>query len=209
MRGKYKKIDWDDIQATGSSPHAREIRQFKRVGVTKLRIIPACAGNTSIRTILTDIFEDHPRMRGKYKEKRNSAEPRAGSSPHAREILQIKSISAAHFRIIPACAGNTIKFKVPFVESQDHPRMRGKYFGSVLSASHRLGSSPHAREIQSLLRFFLSIYRIIPACAGNTPVQLSAIPELQDHPRMRGKYFFNVHAIAWIRGSSPHAREIQ
>ena len=111
----------------GSSPHARGTQREPPAHFGGLGIIPACAGNTALLPILTNIIRDHPRMRGEHERPWFSRGEREGSSPHARGTLaaDVKVNMAAG--IIPACAGNT--FREIFREwgVWDHPRMRGEH----------------------------------------------------------------------------------
>ena len=54
----------------------------------------------------------------------------------------------------------------------------------------------------------MSLFRFIPACAGNTRQQVSIWTRIQVHPRMRGEYVCAFwHGLNRV-GSSPHARGI-
>ena len=84
--------------------------------------------------------------------------------------------------------------------------MRGVHPRTVENRRCRRGSSPHARGPPVAAWPVSSATRIIPACAGSTVPQVSAMHIIWDHPRMRG-----VHEWAgakWVCdwGSSPHAR---
>ena len=198
--------------SVGSSPHARGApppssgRRPSRRG-----IIPACAGSTgaslpflarckgssphargapSSRHGGSWRCRDHPRMRGEHHLERSGAELEA--------------------RIIPACAGSTLRrmtWKGTHVGSSphargapaarigtrkaawDHPRMRGEHVPRAVLVSGGVG--------------------IIPACAGSTiprpprtSVLLGSSPHARgapaprdgalrldkDHPRMRGEH---------------------
>ena len=94
-----------------------------------------------------------------------------GSSPHARgkppELLTSMPIEG----LIPACAGKTHKQRLACPDGWAHPRMRGENVVQVLCDTSELGSSPHARGKQLTKGFLLCTNRLIPACAGKTPVQ--------------------------------------
>ena len=49
MRGEHKDRDDMEYLTTGSSPHARGTLTPLRAEALRCRIIPACAGNTTIR----------------------------------------------------------------------------------------------------------------------------------------------------------------
>ena len=67
LRGEYV-LTINPYDATqGSPPLARGVRKSdKRINSTK-RITPACAGSTAAPTGFTSIAEDHPRLRGEYR----------------------------------------------------------------------------------------------------------------------------------------------
>ena len=51
------------------------------------------------------------------------------------------------------------------------------------------------------------VFRITPACAGNTISLIAPLVGGWDHPRMRGKHTGAVHCLLSDSGSPPHARE--
>ena len=78
-----------------------------------------------------------------------------------------------------------------------------------LASSCRIGSSPHTRGLRGSWRPQSAPWRIIPAHAGFTPQQPSALPSPKDHPRTRGVYCRVVISMPGRRGSSPHTRGLQ
>ena len=112
------------------------------------RITPACAGNTRTSFYLSRL--------------------RLGSPPHVREIHFSNDSVPFDTRITPACAGNTVLQVLPLSFPEDHPRMCGKYifFPSFLFSLQ--GSPPHVREIHFCGFRVVQLFRITPACAGNT-----------------------------------------
>ena len=66
-------------------------------------------------------------MRGVYQGFEIARALDAGSSPHARGLLELTMNNGAPLRIIPACAGFTMRFYVSSDNIEDHPRMRGVY----------------------------------------------------------------------------------
>ena len=152
------------------------------------RIIPACAGSTSLsstslsvrvgssphaRGALTHSWTrvgrsgDHPRMRGEHlgmTDERNGRDgiipACAGSTMHSGGLGKLVLGSSPHARGAPSTTGASI------MERRDHPRMRGEHQPQAALVLHPAG--------------------IIPACAGSTKI------------RRENK--------AAIEGSSPHAR---
>ena len=109
-----------------------------------------------------------------------------GSSPHARGTPDGRSQGDLELGIIPACAGNTLRYSSIACIVRDHPRMRGEHQLVVIPVVCGLGSSPHARGTRSVC------FRVYSA--------------FWDHPRMRGEHNASRIASHPYRGSSPHAR---
>ena len=152
----------------GSSPLARGTPSSRHGSRRWQRIIPACAGNTHLYHSLSEIHQDHPRLRGEHCKRCLRPFLMGGSSPLARGTLQKVPGSRREVGIIPACAGNTRSRTHPWTSSRDHPRLRGEHAPLFEFEFDRLGSSPLARgtlweEIEGN-----TFTRIIPACAGNT-----------------------------------------
>ena len=93
MRGVYRRCARRPSHHPGSSPHARGLLQSGFEGVKARRIIPACAGFTSVMWWPRTAAQDHPRMRGVYTMLITPLRDRIGSSPHARGL---RDISPAH-----------------------------------------------------------------------------------------------------------------
>ena len=125
MRGVHKGISACMVSVSGSSPHARGplTRSFSLS--TSSRIIPACAGSTSLHTLYHACTRDHPRMRGVHFFVLHGGKRPFGSSPHARGPHYNNGILNGEWRIIPACAGSTLLFRNIYSVEQDHPLMRG------------------------------------------------------------------------------------
>ena len=95
--------------APGSSPHARGPLNSRVRLIIQHRIIPACAGSTKWHHPQSREPQDHPRMRGVHPCFLQRRPIRRGSSPHARgPHLNIVGNDDDR-RIIPACAGSTLK----------------------------------------------------------------------------------------------------
>ena len=110
MRGEHAGIFLQVVATLGSSPHARGTRQLI-VTVEDFRgIIPACAGNTKVAHTCELKLRDHPRMRGEHEIGDDMDELLQGSSPHARGTPTGRASEHQPHGIIPACAGNTVKF---------------------------------------------------------------------------------------------------
>ena len=78
MLGRYTSID------EGSSPRVRGTRPAIPSLETYLGIIPACAGNTSCKSMCVKIARDHPRVCGEHPPQKTRMPAEVGSSPRVR-----------------------------------------------------------------------------------------------------------------------------
>ena len=171
-----------------------------------LRIIPARAGPTVVRTRHAHLVSDHPRSCGA-----NGAAPRpcmgaAGSSPLVRGQRNPNTLVRLGYRIIPARAGPTRNLGLAVWERPDHPRSCGANANPTKFSNVQSGSSPLVRgQLASITRKTVSS-RIIPARAGPTRSSRHGLTHLPDHPRSCGANL----AVWLIRppsvGSSPLVR---
>ena len=127
MRGEHFWIQTGTDGKAGSSPHARGALLYYDIILMSIGIIPACAGSTSAPERCCSAPRDHPRMRGEHFACLAFGLTCLGSSPHARGAQPLLMSSCSDIRIIPACAGSTIKQNYPQFRKQDHPRMRGEH----------------------------------------------------------------------------------
>ena len=186
----------------------RGIHLSTRTSSVVCGIIHACAGNTLNSRPLQQTEWDHPRLCGEYQKLHQEHFTTLGSSPPVRGILFLPDTSKDGYRIIPACAGNTLMSMDTFIISEDHPRLCGEYCHLSKFSSGMPGSSPPVRGI--LLLFFLSLILlgIIPACAGNTTSMKRRNVSLTDHPRLCGEYAKIRSIPCLLLGSSPPVRGI-
>ena len=128
-RGEYKLVITPHGRREGSSPLSRGILLTKNLRVTKIRIIPALAGNTHFWMSPSPWGWDHPRSRGEYYRNPGATFATSGSSPLSRGIRNVLCSFIAWGGIIPALAGNTSEEVGPGDAPWDHPRSRGEYCG--------------------------------------------------------------------------------
>ena len=106
-RGEYPSVSLRRHQESGSSPLSRGIQHPSDYSPTRIRIIPALAGNTTVSDLQYTAAQDHPRSRGEYSSGGCCRTHHLGSSPLSRGI-QVDRLSFCPIRrIIPALAGNT------------------------------------------------------------------------------------------------------
>ena len=205
-RGVYSAILLGRTVSEGSSPHARGLLESLKRFRSPNGIIPARAGFTAGCRDTFRRIPDHPRTRGVYASRARTRPYRKGSSPHARGLPMMATISAVAIGIIPARAGFTARGYAGGYAGPDHPRTRGVYRQGLGRSWCVLGSSPHARGLQVRNKDRDSGQRIIPARAGFTGKVCLIYWVYWDHPRTRGVYGCPSTMAEKASGSSPHAR---
>ena len=187
MRGE-KDSDLPGIcQDQGSPPLARGKAGKHPPTLHFHRITPACAGKSKRFTGHRDHVGDHPRLRGEKFGSESKADRTWGSPPLARGKAEESCDFMLATGITPACAGKRNRSKVPFHQSQDHPRLRGEKSDLFRIDEFEGGSPPLARGKATAPTARTAGPRITPACAGKrNPIRFSfCIPK--DHPRLRGE----------------------
>ena len=129
----------------------------------------------------------HPRVRGEHADfphRRNRPVHPRVRGEHRRRARG----AAWDSRFIPACAGNTAPDADAIAHAGSSPRARG----TRRLTPQRCRCQPvHPRvrgehcAIRTELR---SLPRFIPACAGNTPIDVRCARKTADHPRVRGEH---------------------
>ena len=109
-------------------------------------------------------------------------------------------------RFIPACAGNTRSSSLSLPAMTVHPRLCGEHVAATACAATAAGSSPPVRGTQYDLIATLTLYRFIPACAGNTRGYRNAKHVWPVHPRLCGEHGQNRQVPDVTLGSSPPVR---
>ena len=170
-RGEHSSRDASAFPYYGSSPLARGTQGDKEDGAGADGLIPARAGNTSLSNIKFGYVPAHPRSRGEHSLPVEVAAANGGSSPLARGTRQRSGRIINARRLIPARAGNTQILWQNCPVRPAHPRSRGEHGTAAARGSHRHGSSPLARGTQGRRVHEPTPARLIPARAGNTPLQ--------------------------------------
>ena len=170
------------------------------------RIIPAHAGQTSLRCTTRTRNTDHPRACGANAHQRGGQHAQTGSSPRMRGKRHVNVGCFKIARIIPAHAGQTASGSPSSHHMPDHPRACGA--NSAISANHvpLFGSSPRMRGKHLNEPLHVTNVRIIPAHAGQTPDELVWLTLPTDHPRACGANPVLSFIIPSVIGSSPRMR---
>ena len=169
-------------------------------------LIPARAGKTGAPLIGRHLLGAHPRACGENGTTRPCPFGGPGSSPRVRGKLGVGEAHGGVDGLIPARAGKT---RVPFVWvliCAAHPRVCGENAGRCRAVGLSAGSSPRVRGKRVLGHSGFSVGRLIPACAGKTPVISPKPFSRTAHPRVCGENPGVAHRFRCLPGSSPRVR---
>ena len=210
----------------GSSPRVRGKRAGRSRRGRARRLIPACAGKTSVAGRPPRRHPAHPRVCGENSSSMVSVASVAGSSPRVRgkhphghqQIAAGRLIPACAGKtlgvppgtlvtwLIPACAGKTCALRPSRGRARAHPRVCGENRPRQRRQIVVAGSSPRVRgkrlggDVERLP------VRLIPACAGKTVAARCGRPPLPAHPRVCGENAHGDRVVGRARGSSPRVR---
>ncbi len=165
--GERVSCDFALISSRGSSPRLRGTLLLAAIGALKPRIIPAPAGNASIKSCSGTARTDHPRACGERPTTTDGIVTNAGSSPRLRGTPEARPHRQQRGRIIPAPAGNASPCRGRPSRPPDHPRACGERLVGERLATERTGSSPRLRGTPRSGCAGPGRGRIIPAPAGN------------------------------------------
>ena len=190
----------------GSSPRVRGKQEGAGGEPCRVGLIPACAGKTGSPASLTSGGRAHPRVCGENEGALRSVLARWGSSPRVRGKLTPITIVAIPTRLIPACAGKTVRDRSRAAADRAHPRVCGENALVVWENVEGAGSSPRVRG-KPIRSFTASrTLRLIPACAGKTRASQYVGRLAWAHPRVCGENVEPMLPRAEAAGSSPRVR---
>ena len=190
----------------GSSPRVRGTQIKLEETIWSAGIIPACAGNTAHMICLELPTRDHPRVCGEHEVMQGVLKVAQGSSPRVRGTPARYRRRSSRPGIIPACAGNTSPGVGSPLHDRDHPRVCGEHRGQHGLQPVRPGSSPRVRGTPMTWAQIDDVAGIIPACAGNTCLDIALFVVHWDHPRVCGEHWKVPTSIFCSWGSSPRVR---
>ena len=156
------------MAAGGSPPPSRGAPHTVRQNPRYRGITPAFAGSTRWEKESTNLYEDHPRLRGEHKKRVSSRTRLTGSPPPSRGALIKIRVIRIDGRITPAFAGSTYSRGSLECGGRDHPRLRGEHFTAKIISLAGSGSPPPSRGAPLLQYTVKRLYGITPAFAGST-----------------------------------------
>ena len=190
----------------GSSPRMRGTLNQLYISAQRKWIIPAYAGNTAVQFVKPFLLWDHPRVCGEHVRNSIVSWCSSGSSPRMRGTLSGRTVISARPGIIPAYAGNTLRWRHGSCRCRDHPRVCGEHLTSCVMVVSSMGSSPRMRGTLVVAELLGHESGIIPAYAGNTWNRQRQASPCWDHPRVCGEHaVLNSDALPFT-GSSPRMR---
>ncbi len=165
--GERCSSSWLDARRAGSSPRGRGTRATVNHSLDGPRVIPAWAGNASRPASLRICGAGHPRVGGERSSARCTAQGVPGSSPRGRGTRRVDVECHVGPRVIPAWAGNANSSPSRSTGPTGHPRVGGERSGDVILCHASDGSSPRGRGTLFGVHECCSVFRVIPAWAGN------------------------------------------
>ena len=108
LRGEHSQQQGSQSQGGGSSPLTRGAQEGEVQGLRHVRLIPAYAGSTMLRSSMAITWLAHPRLRGEHSASQNELMNCDGSSPLTRGARILQHPARRTSRLIPAYAGSTL-----------------------------------------------------------------------------------------------------
>ena len=147
-------------------------------------------------------------MRGEYRRKAWKKPNGMELPPRARRILATISGLGWNAGTTSACAENTLHQHSRGAHQRNYLCVRGEYAWDAVAAGINWELPPRARRIPAREVMAAATEGTTSACAENTGVAASLIPNLRNYLRVRGEY----HAIGDFPGADqelpPRARRI-
>ena len=190
----------------GSSPRVRGTQRRPRMRGWLRRFIPACAGNARFILHYCKLVAVHTRVCGERPHSPVTLAPQHGSSPRVRGTPAAAACCRAACRFIPACAGNAGFDGDGRRVRPVHPRVCGERCRHQPPAQLLFGSSPRVRGTRQSALIFQRLRRFIPACAGNTQIDVGCTVDHAVHPRVCGEHHRTHIRRTDNGGSSPRVR---
>ena len=170
------------------------------------RITPADAGKTTLRRLMRQSPQDHPRGCGENSTVCADMLVSSGSPPRMRGKHGFHTCAHLVRGITPADAGKTRLIGMPFCQLWDHPRGCGENHIQRKLSVCKQGSPPRMRGKLDNPTLRQGTVRITPADAGKTK-RLSPHPAWrQDHPRGCGENAMSAPPGLVFVGSPPRMR---
>ena len=190
----------------GPSPRVRGKHAESFCRRTDRRSIPACAGETPVRSPSGHHRRVHPRVCGGNTTMRAGQHRIKGPSPRVRGKPPQSRQESLTTGSIPACAGETPHRRQRQRPTRVHPRVCGGNNREAILSLLVDGPSPRVRGKRLHPRARSGRRGSIPACAGETRMDMSIYARYAVHPRVCGGNVIAAVAAAIGPGPSPRVR---
>ncbi len=190
----------------GASPRMRGTVLREAIQPTRLRCIPAHAGNGSWAARRSSWKAVHPRACGERFKTALDVVAEGGASPRMRGTEQARARADAIQRCIPAHAGNGAASPAARPTSSVHPRACGERCISSSAIASGFGASPRMRGTADLRHRPRHRRRCIPAHAGNGQPSRYGSAGGAVHPRACGERSRSESTPSSQSGASPRMR---
>ena len=157
--------------AIGLSPRLRGTDGEMTMKLIFMRVIPAPAGNGTMRRLSASVRPGYPRACGERIVTLSILPGRDGLSPRLRGTASNRTRQKTPLRVIPAPAGNGLVISPLEPISTGYPRACGERGGTEHEKAQYNGLSPRLRGTVDFVPISPSNYRVIPAPAGNGKIQ--------------------------------------
>ena len=148
--------------------------------------IPACAGQTPVRSTCRTRIEVYPRVCGADVKTLAIRLLPPGLSPRVRGRLLAPTHRQVHDRSIPACAGQTCRCTLARLPPAVYPRVCGADRPTNAYEMIFEGLSPRVRGSRGCHDARRNVRRSIPTCAGQPASPLTAIVMWRVYPHVCG-----------------------
>ena len=176
-------------------------RQGRQTGISGS--IPACAGETSCISISTKRPTVYPRVCGGNAVAAAPVLQPNGLSPRVRGKLPLRLAARRPARSIPACAGETCRWRPAAAGNRVYPRVCGGNTDVAGAMAQTDGLSPRVRGKLPAASNLVSPFTVYPrVCGGNNYTWLDGGDSRGLSPRVRGKLSPADPAVA-AQGSIP------
>ena len=177
---------WPPPTHWGLSPRVRGKHKCWYPYRQAARSIPACAGETPLKSLPALMLAVYPRVCGGNIGRRRRQGKRRGLSPRVRGKRRLDITATPPRRSIPACAGETPCASRWTAASAVYPRVCGGNYQQCYRCVECRGLSPRVRGKPSDVDENDEFPGSIPACAGETRLSRSPFSRRAVYPRVCG-----------------------
>ena len=170
----------------GLSPRGRGKHNPQYVGLSMFRSIPAWAGETAYSRLRLPRRRVYPRVGGGNRRIADRYLARRGLSPCGRGKLSWGCSRGSFLGSIPAWAGETAAVGCPGPRGAVYPRVGGGNWRWYQGDYSGIGLSPRGRGKRDSHYLHPSIWRSIPAWAGETASENRQYASRKVYPRVGG-----------------------